>query len=86
MAVALYDPTARVMTLDTWMINGMLGTANTGGAMNEIGYIASPPAYRILRDLLLDIADSLDVLPFHLQWSLWNHWRGGFESHLPIFE
>lgn len=85
MAVALYDATARVMTLDTWMLNGLLGTANTGGHMNVVGYIAADAAYNQIRDLLLDVADTLDVAPFHLQWSLWNHYRGGFESHLPIF-
>jgi hypothetical protein len=85
MATALYDATARVITLDTWMLNGMLGTANTGGSMNAVGYIAADGAYNIIRDVLLEFADRLDVVPFHLQWSLWNHYRGGFESHLPIF-
>lgn len=85
MALALHNERARVMTLDTWMIAGMLGE-NTATSRNAITYTLTNAAYRRAADMLLSIADTLNVTPFHLQWSLWCYYRGNkFQSHLAIY-
>ena len=85
MFCALYNQWLPVITLDTWMLSGLLGVANTGGKKNANAYTADGQAYTDIADLLLGIADELHVSPFLLQWSLWAFYRGGFDSHLPIF-
>jgi hypothetical protein len=85
MFCALYNQWSPVITLDTWMLSGLLGVANTGGKKNANTYTASGQGYHDIAGMLLDMAEELNVSPFLLQWSLWCHYRGFFSSHLPIF-
>lgn len=86
MGIALYNEWARVCTLDTWMLNGFLGTAASGKDKNANTYTASGPAYHAIADMFLSIADELNVSPFLAQWATWCYYRGkGFDSHLAIF-
>lgn len=86
MAVALYDQHAPVITLDTWMLSGLLGVAATGKRKNVNTYTAKGPAYEDIAEMLIDIAAELEVTPFLLQWALWTYYRGtATDNHLPIF-
>lgn len=85
MFCALYNQWSRVITLDTWMLNGLLGTAATGKKKNPNTFTAEKQAYHDIAGMLLGIADELNVSPFLLQWTLWCYYRGAFDSHLPIF-
>lgn len=86
MAVALYDQHAPVITLDTWMLSGLLGVAATGKRKNANTYTAKGPAYDDIAAMMLEIAAELNVSPFLLQWSLWTFYRGtDTDNHLPIF-
>lgn len=85
MAMALYDATAPCMTLDTWMLNGLLGVRTTS-VRNDTTYSAADPCYRAIEDMLLQLCQTHNVTPFVAQWSMWNLYRGGkHESHTAIF-
>lgn len=85
MAAALFDHRARVITLDSWMLNGIAGLRTTN-RMNKYAVTYNDAAYKAIETLLLTIADDLNVPPFTLQWCMWNMYRGGtHESHLRIF-
>lgn len=86
MFCALYDQWQPVCTLDTWMLNGFLGTAATGHKKNKCTYTASGPAYDDIAAMAVEIAAELNVSPFLMQWSLWTYYRGtATDNHLPIF-
>jgi hypothetical protein len=54
--------------------------------MNVTGYTLNKCAYKAVMNMMITIADELDVSPFMLQWSLWNYYRNNtHETHLPIF-
>jgi endonuclease III len=83
MALALYDDTLPVFTLDTHMLAGIT---------REDVNIVSPARYRALESVALAACNDSRRLvapyatPFAIQWALWCDYSGmGFQSHLPIF-
>jgi hypothetical protein len=85
MAMALYDATAPVMTLDTWMLNGLMGVRTTADK-NETTLSAADACYRAVEQMLLAACETHNVKPFVAQWAMWNLYRGGkHESHVRIF-
>lgn len=80
MALALYDPWAPVITIDTHMVAGLDITTNAKRIR--------PRDYLDAERAVLDTANEhFPLVPyFAIQWALWSHYSGaGFQSHLPIF-
>ena len=87
MAVALFDASAPVITLDVHMLRGLLKCAN----MNAVGDLSiNDSAYDVLEASVLNSIDDLlngaHIDYFYFQWALWNRWGFGTHvTHLPIF-
>jgi 3-methyladenine DNA glycosylase/8-oxoguanine DNA glycosylase len=85
MALALYDATLNVYTLDVHMLRGIMRAMSK----DEAGtMLAQDVAYRMIEDALCawHLRTFAGWPIFVSQWALWNAWRdGSHESHLGIF-
>jgi hypothetical protein len=86
MAVALFDSTADIFTLDVHMLRGLLRTV---GVIDHTGGVhINHKEYEMIENGICALlaTNYPTVEPFVIQWALWNLW--GFDahqSHTPIF-
>lgn len=84
MAVALFNPTADVFTLDVHMLRWI--TETIFGITAE-SHTIDDTAYRMLEPWFVNWVkhNFPGESPFTIQWSVWNVRQGKHETHLPIF-
>lgn len=80
LALALWNPSNPVFTLDVWMLRGIFHTAGIGTFTDN--WSINTTMYRKIETLFIFLADTLGVEPFLLQWSLWNVWRRNANKHM----
>lgn len=68
-SLALWNHHNHVFTLDRWMLRGIAGLEQAGSVeISELGLT-------IIAEMMLDIADMLEIPPLVAQWSMWNVYR-----------
>lgn len=84
MALALYDDTLPVFTLDTWMLRL---TASMAGRNPRAKFRTTEPGYRLTEGDWLAWAriNCPDLTPFEVQWTVWDLTFGSHVSHVDIF-
>jgi hypothetical protein len=74
-ALALFDCESPVVTLDRWMLRGLLALAGEDVGKVELAINSAP--YEALAAFMLEIAEEIGAAPLIMQWSMWNQFRGG---------